>query len=437
MFGGSFSGVHDPIYARALVLDNGAQTAAVIAVDLAEIGDTTDVRQRIQHELGIPVDHIMITASHDHSAPRGGSVTPGGLAHAATAESLVYSKTLNDKIVEAVKQAKAALQPARFGLGTGKADVNINRDQYTEERGWFMGYNPDGISDKTVWVLKFETPAGEPIAVLFNYAVHSTVVLGTGELSGDLGGAASRYVEKKLGGKAVALYSMGPAGDQNPRIMAGSGGLSTGKSSSEHGDQNVQGGQRAPAGQGGPGGPGGQNVQGAPSEQGGPGRAAGPPMQAPKDNAAAYATLDALSLILGNEVLRVAGNIAQMNSNATIAAAEKIVSCPVKQGVSQMGDMKQTQVDSMNLHLGLIRINQIALAGVSGEVVTNIYMHLKKDSPLTNTMMLTMTNDRIGYIADDAAYDTPYFEVNGTPLARGCAEPGIVNGLVELINDSY
>jgi neutral ceramidase len=37
---------------------------------------------------------------------------------------------------------------------------------------------------------------------------------------------------------------------------------------------------------------------------------------------------------------------------------------------------------------------------------------------------MTLVNDRVGYIADDAAYDTPYFEVNGTPFARGCAETG-------------
>jgi hypothetical protein len=37
----------------------------------------------------------------------------------------------------------------------------------------------------------------------------------------------------------------------------------------------------------------------------------------------------------------------------------------------------------MDLRLGLIQINQIAIVGVSGEV-TNICWQLKKDSPLTN-----------------------------------------------------
>lgn len=99
-------------------------------------------------------------------------------------------------------------------------------------------------------------------------------------------------------------------------------------------------------------------------------------------------------------------------------------------------DMKQEQTKSMPLHLGLIRINDIALTAVSGEVVTNIYSHLKKETPLANTIMLTIANDRLGYIVDDAAYDTPYFEVHGSPLARGCAENAIVNNLVEMINQA-
>ena len=47
--------------------------------------------------------------------------------------------------------------------------------------------------------------------------------------------------------------------------------------------------------------------------------------------------------------------------------------------------------------------------------------------------MFTITNDRIGYIPDDAAYDRPIFEVNGSPMARGCAENAIIGGLTDMI----
>jgi hypothetical protein len=78
-------------------------------------------------------------------------------------------------------------------------------------------------------------------------------------------------------------------------------------------------------------------------------------------------------------------------------------------------------------------LNQVAITGVSGEIVTNIYRHLQKETPLADTILATIVNDRVGYLPDDAAYDRPIFEVNGSPAARGCAEGAIVDGLVEMI----
>jgi hypothetical protein len=415
-FGGNFNSVHDPIYARALVISNGATLVAFVALDLIEVGDTTDVRQRIQSELGIPVDHIIITASHDHSAPRAGSVTPGGLAHAETAETNAFTKTVYDKVVGAVKQARNSLEAARFGLGTGSVDVNVNRDQYGAQ-GWGLGYSPDRQSDKTVWVLKFESMSGEPIAVLFNYAVHSTVTFGTAVLNGDLAGEAERIVEQKFGGKAVALYTMGAAGDQAPKFPE------------------MPGGNRNAARPGGPaaGGPGGPRSATASLP-------AGPDQANPQNGEHRIESLfeanKAQGFMLGAEVVRVSGGIERTVSSVRIKADERIVNCAVKKGTNQMGDMKQQAVATMPLHLSLIELDDTALVGVSGEVVTNIYWHLKKTSPLTNTIMLTIANDRLGYIADDASYDTPLFEVNGSPLARGCAENAIVNNLTEMITQN-
>jgi hypothetical protein len=295
---------------------------------------------------------------------------------------------VNDDIVQALREAKASLQPASFGLKTGSADINVNRDQYTT-KGWQMGMDPDRPSTKTVWVMKFQNAAGEPIAILINYAVHSTATLGANLVSGDIAGAAERYVEQHEGNKVVALWTMGPAGDQNPRF--------------------------ATFGFGGP--------PGAP-----------PPRDPEEASRAGFEAMDAQGFMVGAEAARVAKLIQATTSTVRLEADERVFSCPVKQGVNQMADMKQAPAATVPIRLGLIMLNQVALVGVSGEVVTNIYTHLKKSTPLTDTIMVTIANDRIGYIADDAAYDTPYFEVNGTPAARGCAENGIVDGLVGMID---
>ena len=369
-------GVHDPIFVRALVLDNGTNTAAIVSADLIEFGDTMELRERIAREVGILADHLIIAATHDHSAPRP-SFT--GVARPDATGARAFTLNVYDKVVEALKQAKASLQRARIGTGTGKVDVNINRDEY-DSQGWHLGVNPDRQSDKTVWVVKFESLSGDPIAVLFNYAVHSVVAgPATDQLTGDLAGAAERYVEQHYKNKVVALFASGAAGDQNP--------LFTG------------------------------------------------PGERPQEDVPVFQAIDAQGLMLGAETVRVANRVGKLTATARIEAAERTISCPAKpQAMLPPGSPQQPT--SLPIHLGLIMVNQIAFTAVSGEVFTDIYWHLKKASPLSDTIMITLSNGRVGYIVDDAAYDIPVFEVAGSPLARGCAENGIVNNLVEMIDQN-
>jgi hypothetical protein len=93
-------------------------------------------------------------------------------------KSAAYTKQVEDASVEAVRRAKENLQPAKIGIGTGKAYVNINRREYSSEGGWWLGYNPEGPSDKAVTVIRFDTLSGKPIAFLINYSVHAVVMGG-------------------------------------------------------------------------------------------------------------------------------------------------------------------------------------------------------------------------------------------------------------------
>ena len=380
--GGSFTAVRDPIFARALVLSDAAETVAIVTVDLPEVGDMAPLRRRIERELGIPFNNIMIAATHNHSAPRIGKVSPGTLAQNGGPESDRYSDVVYDKVVGVLRAAQAAAQTARFGLAKGEANVNVNRDQYTPGKGWDLGYNPEGVSEKTVWVLKFEALNGKPIAVVFDYAVHSNVTFGIKEISGDLAGAAERYVEKYDADGVVAMFMMGAAGDQAPRVFHA--------------------GQRG---------------------------------DVARDRELAYQASDAQGLMLGAEVLRVLNLITAPTSKVRIRAAARAVVCPTKPGQSQMATMTTVRSPTVTLQLGLIMLNEVGIAGVSGEVVTDIYRHLQRDTPLANTILATIVNDRVGYLVDDAAYDKPTFEVNGSPAARGCAESAIVDGLVGMIKE--
>jgi neutral ceramidase len=342
--------------------------AAIVSVDLIEVGDMTPLRQRIEREVGVPFNAIMITATHDHSAPRIGDVSPGALAHPGGPESRAYTQATFDRIVAALKTAKASAQPARYGLGKGHADVNVNRDLYTA-KGWGMGFNPDGPSDKTVWAARFETLGGKPIAVLFNYAVHNDVTLGAGEVTGDLSGVAQNYVEDSLGDGRRGPVDHGPGRRPGPARLPACG----------HGRRFARPGARL------------SRRRGA----GRDGRRRGGPRGARDQRSVA-------------------------DSAPGRRRPRGVV--PDQEGRQPDGRHDHGPGPEVKLRLGLILLDDIAFTSVSGEVVTNIYEHLGRASPLTNTIMITLANDRVGYIADDAAYDRPIFEVNGSPMARGCAE---------------
>ena len=407
-----YSGVHDQLYARALVLDNGVTSAAIVALDLVEMGDTTALRQRIAQETGVAADHIIIDASHDHSAPRAGPPTAG----TSSADGRPYSppdyiKQVDDGIVDAMKQAKAALQPARMGYGTGKVDVSVARYGYTPERGWRENPNEDGYSDKTLAVVKFESPSGTPIAILFNYAVHSNSMTGAFQniIHGDIAGNAEKFVEHQYNDKLVALWTMGAAADEYPKFNGDMGQLD--------------------------------------------------------DKASPYAPIEIQGAMIGAEVVKVVKRTTQTSDSADLFASYRSVPCemnvapdnaprvgPSGTGAngaapnggqnSAGGPPRGPQVEmhhllpapkpgeTLPIQLNMIRINQLVFTGVSGEVGSQILVHLRRESPFADTLMITLSNDRDGYIPDDAGWD---HQGQGQAFVRGCAEKAIVNNLSEMI----
>jgi neutral ceramidase len=207
-----YLGVLDHVYSRAIVIDNGEATAALVTVDVILMPDPIWKRlsDRISAELGIPVKNIVLAGTGTHSVPIGGMM-PG------PASAAPPTTPIDDKIVNSVKLAKQNLQPARMSYGTGMSYINVNRDIIDPKtHNWWEGPNYDGTSDKGVEVIKFESLSGDPIAVYYNYAVFN-VITGTLDLvSGDITGASSRYIEESLDNKAVAAFSLGAHGDQNP-----------------------------------------------------------------------------------------------------------------------------------------------------------------------------------------------------------------------------
>jgi neutral ceramidase len=385
----SFVGVHDPIYVRVLVLDNGSAQAAVVTYDLGGIVFADEFSKKISDALGVPTDRIFMAATHNHCAPAAGSMMAGMPVDPKNAQ---FKDIVEKATLEAARSAKAKLQPARMGYGTGNAYINTNRDELFGGR-YTLGYNPEGPSEKTVYVVKFESLSGEPIAFLMNYAVHAVVMFtaitkdGGTEVTGDIPGTTSRYVEKHYQDKPVALWTSGAAGDQNPIYMA-----TYNQALPDRTDLGVSG----------------------------------------------YALLEVQSRRLGEEVVRVSDRIKADAASVSVWGAKTTSSCPGGRitRVPNSNEIKREDADPVELKLQALTLNDVALAGVNGEVVSVIGQHMKKSSPYAKTIFITHSGPSVGYIPDDASYPKVTFEVTGTRMKPGCSENAIVDGLVKLLKGS-
>jgi hypothetical protein len=138
-------------------------------------------------------------------------------------------------------------------------------------------------------------------------------------------------------------------------------------------------------------------------------------------------------------VIRVADGI-RTSPRAHIRAMQKVVTCPGKRTTQSPGPNREYRIedaDPVPIRLSLLVINDIAIAGVSGEVLTNIGLRLKQESPFNRTVVVTHCNGSSGYLPDDAAYDRITYEIVSTRVKRGCAENAIVNGLVEMMDTFF
>ena len=206
--------VNDPLYVKALVLDNGLTKMVIITLDvvaLEEIGPIKEgylskVRSQIQKELNIPSSNILINASHCHGIVR------------ADTDSLT---------VLAVKEALKNLVPVNVGAGTGYENRIMENRRYNMKDGSqtdarrAYSLPPDhelaeiGPTDPEIGIFRLNKLNGETLAVLYNFAVHPIQGVPNGGNTADIIGFASRVIEDNLKG-SMALFLQGCGGDINP-----------------------------------------------------------------------------------------------------------------------------------------------------------------------------------------------------------------------------
>jgi hypothetical protein len=220
--------VHDPLHARCLVLDDGTTRIGIVICDSLGIGrqEYDHACQLIAKETEIPVDHLLMAATHTHSATRSSTDK--------------YRPILVRGIADAVREAVHHLEPARIGWGGIEEPSEVfNRRWFVNDpelrrnpfgsidqvrmnppRGVSSLMEPAGPIDPEISVVAVQSLTGDPIAVLANYSLHYVGGVGHGDISADYFGMFAARIAERLDRNPdsrpmVGILSNGTSGDVN------------------------------------------------------------------------------------------------------------------------------------------------------------------------------------------------------------------------------
>ncbi len=207
--------VNDPLYVKALVLQDDTRTAVIITIDAVSIGmigtirnDFMDtIRTSLKADLGIAPTSFLVNTSHCHGK---------------------VCKDIDARTVECVKQAWAKREPVRIGVGVGREDrVQENRRLLLKSgktadvrHAYSLPADEEvadvGPIDPEIGLLRLDRLDGTTLAVVYNFAVHPIQNVPGGANSADLSGFASQVLEDSFGENTTALFIQGCGGDINP-----------------------------------------------------------------------------------------------------------------------------------------------------------------------------------------------------------------------------
>ncbi len=214
--GQGMTGIHDPLLATAVAIDNGTKRIVVVGVDHLgyDAGMVAEVVAQVRNKSGDVAVEIYLSSSHTHAGGGAYLDIPGLGTTLAGKFDPTARQLYIDGAADAVLAALGSLRPARFGLGYGHAP-GLN--------GYRGDWPPNVVPADDVAVWKVTAPDGSPIAVLFNFAAHATVLPGREnlEFSADFVGYARDELRRRLGESTVAVFTNGAQGDVSPRPPGG------------------------------------------------------------------------------------------------------------------------------------------------------------------------------------------------------------------------
>lgn len=191
------AGIHDPLYARLLVLREGKTTVAVVGMDLLGFtrNDVADLRRLAGYDA--PTRSLFLSATHTHSGPD--TLGLWGPMIGVSGVNLKYHARLKAKVAEALKLLESQLRPVRASGGHGTLDP----------RGLCRDSRDPVVIDPDLSVLKLTGLDGKAVATVVNWSCHPEVLGPANRLiTADYPGPLCTRIEERTGGACVFLNGM-------------------------------------------------------------------------------------------------------------------------------------------------------------------------------------------------------------------------------------
>lgn len=413
------TGVRDPLFAKALLLQQGDEKVVMVFCDL--IGMTAKVsgaaRSEASRRTGIPVENILIAATHSHTGP----LFYGFQYHyfhdeavrlhgADPHEKVDYSKFLVGKLVAAVEAASRTLSPVVVEAGVGRLEgISFNRRYHMKDGSVLFNpgpLNPDitgpaGPVDPDVGILLLrEKDSRKYKAGLTVFAMHADGVGGSA-LGADYPGHLAKTLKRKFGGDFLSAFGLGPCGDINhvnvkkddpiyskaqPRRF----GRLIGKAVIRE-VPNLET-VRTPA------------LEVLSSQ-------ISLPLQVPRQ-----AQIDS-----AKELIRALYEVKASGAYIARAGGESgdfLKRVEMSKYISLEGRGEVVRAEVQVIKVGA----ETAIVALPGEIFADLGLAIKKRSPFANTLVVTVCNDRISYIPTRKAFAEGSYEVTNSIVKPGAGE---------------
>jgi hypothetical protein len=209
-------GVHDRIFAKALVLTDGTRKFALVTCDMLGLAPAfkPEMVKRLSGH-GWSAEQILLLPAHSHTSIEMNAINPANtfkIPPIGIHDPALYEFTVQN-FAKVILDADRRLTPIRVGTFSRKiAGWNHNRRQ------------GGTVVDDELTITRVDTDAGKPLAVLVNFTAHPTFMGANAMLfSGDWPGHLQRTLEAVIGGGVTAMYFNGAEGDQAPIARPDSG----------------------------------------------------------------------------------------------------------------------------------------------------------------------------------------------------------------------